>query len=421
MRPALVHVHRFMGLATALFLLVAGLTGSVLAFYEDLDEVFAPSLYRAVAPSAEAQPLDAFTLRERALVQIPGAAITYLPLHVEPARNLSFFFRSADGGAPLEFDNVFIDPYTGDVAGIRKFGDLSEGVVNTIPFLYRLHYQLALGTVGTVLMGLVALAWTLDCFIGLYLTFPLRIKRKGMERRPPRRALASWLKRWRPAWAVRWPSTSYKLNVDLHRAGGLWIWAMLLVLAWSGVAFNLREEAYDPVMGLVFEMESATDSIPALPAPLYEPPIGFRDAAAIGATLASRQTRQHDLEAGDGYALYYHAGKGVYHYTFASRADIRDDPSSRVMFSARDGSFAGLALPNRESAGNQITTWILALHTAEVGGLAMQIFICALGLVVALLSVTGIVIWWKKRSARAQRRVRPARQAPVAAERRETA
>ena len=35
--------------------------------------------------------------------------------------------------------------------------------------------------------------------------------------------------------------------LDLHRAGGLWLWAMLFVFAWSSVAFNLTP-AYDAVM-----------------------------------------------------------------------------------------------------------------------------------------------------------------------------
>ncbi|WP_217278782.1 hypothetical protein [Achromobacter pestifer] len=30
----------------------------------------------------------------------------------------------------------------------------------------------------------------------------------------------------------------------------------------------------------------------------------------------------------------------------------------------------------------------------------MKLFICAIGLAVAMLSITGAVIWWKKRQAR---------------------
>jgi uncharacterized iron-regulated membrane protein len=37
---------------------------------------------------------------------------------------------------------------------------------------------------------------------------------------------------------------------------------------------------------------------------------------------------------------------------------------------------------------------------ANVFGLPYRIFVCILGLVIAMLSVTGVYIWWKKRRAR---------------------
>ena len=47
-----------------------------------------------------------------------------------------------------------------------------------------------------------------------------------------------------------------------------------------------------------------------------------------------------------------------------------------------------------------ITGWIQMLHMARVFGLPMKIFVCVMGLVITLLSVTGVYIWWKKRRAR---------------------
>ena len=47
MRAFLVLLHRYIGLATALFLLMAGLTGSILAFNHELDEWLNPEFYTA--------------------------------------------------------------------------------------------------------------------------------------------------------------------------------------------------------------------------------------------------------------------------------------------------------------------------------------------------------------------------------------
>jgi uncharacterized iron-regulated membrane protein len=47
-----------------------------------------------------------------------------------------------------------------------------------------------------------------------------------------------------------------------------------------------------------------------------------------------------------------------------------------------------------------VTNWLSALHQGEVFGLPYRIFVCVLGVMVVMLSVTGIVIWLKKRRAR---------------------
>ena len=56
MRAILVKLHRYLGLATAFFLAVAGLTGSILAFHHEIDEWLNPSFY---ATQGGGEPLEA--------------------------------------------------------------------------------------------------------------------------------------------------------------------------------------------------------------------------------------------------------------------------------------------------------------------------------------------------------------------------
>src|SRR5690606_20643825 len=46
MRSILVLLHRYLGLATAVFLALAGITGSILAFHHELDEWLNPQFYQ---------------------------------------------------------------------------------------------------------------------------------------------------------------------------------------------------------------------------------------------------------------------------------------------------------------------------------------------------------------------------------------
>lgn len=135
MRPYAVLVHRYIGLVMAGFLLVAGLTGAVLAWYRPLDAALNPQLYQAVAPSAGAQALSPLVLRERLLAHYPRASVLWVPLHTPQGEAAVFTLR----GGGLAVDEAYVNPYTGAVQGARKWGDLSEGTTNLMPFIYRLH------------------------------------------------------------------------------------------------------------------------------------------------------------------------------------------------------------------------------------------------------------------------------------------
>lgn len=103
--------------------------------------------------------------------------------------------------------------------------------------------------------------------------------------------------------------------------------------------------------------------------------------------------------------------KGIYTWGVRSTLDIQDKRGSTLLrFDARNGELFGVELPTRQSTGKTITTWLLQLHIANVFGLPYRIFVCVLGLVITMLSVTGVYIWWKKRVARQKQAARLAAQ-----------
>jgi uncharacterized iron-regulated membrane protein len=100
-------------------------------------------------------------------------------------------------------------------------------------------------------------------------------------------------------------------------------------------------------------------------------------------------------------ALYALRGKGLYEYRVRSSLDIGDRyGSTALFFDAYSGELRRLDLPVGQHVGNTLTTWLLALHMANVFGLPYRIFVVVLGLGIVALSVTGVYIWWRKRAAR---------------------
>lgn len=397
--------HRWAGLTLALFLGVAGLTGSLLPWIEELEAATAPQLHNSVWTGTP----DPLRVREEVLARHPGAAVDFLPLTVEPGKSLRLHLHWLDPKTGLErergpgvpdWDDLFLNPVSGEEQGRREWGNIGQGLKNLMPFLYRLHYSLALGAIGTLAFGVAALIWTVDCFVGFYLTLPPRA---------PRSARAPFLERWRPSWRVRWKSTPYKLNFDLHRAGGLWLWPLLLVFAWSSVSFNLPQ-VHVPIMQAVGAQDARLVLLEStLPAPRNAPRLGFREAVERGQELAEQEATKQGLAVLDeGESWIWHVPtSGLYVYGFTTGADIsHHGGGTRVAFDSNTGVLKSVDWPSGVNGANTFTNWLTALHTAHVFGLPYRLFVSALGLMVTMLSITGVVIWLKKRSARAGRAIR---------------
>lgn len=402
MRSLAVIVHRWVGLAMAGFLIIAGLTGVLLVWYHELDTALNPGTMRVQAPASGAVRLDPLALRESVEAAFPQAEAHWVPLRTgDPAQAAVFWVAGADDGAgghaALGFDEVFVDPYTGQVLGTRMWGDLAQGARNLMPFVYRLHQSLALGTVGTWTFGIIALLWSIDCFVGAYLTLPARAA-SGQPRR-------GWWRRWAPSWRLRPGAGPYKLNFDLHRAGGLWTWAAMFVLAWSSVAFNLYDPVYRPVMGAFFDMRpDPRVGMPRLDQEIPVPPMGWEAGLRVSRQHMAALAERKGVRILSEDRLSYDPHRAVFRLEVFSDRDVSEQRGRTAVFiDARSGALRAHRFPTGEAAGDTLTTWLLTLHMAHLWGMPFRIFMSVMGMLVVLLSLTGIYIWWRKRLARRHR------------------
>jgi uncharacterized iron-regulated membrane protein len=386
-RPFWGLLHRYVGLAMTLFLIVVGLTGCLLAFYAELDEAINPQW----SVIANAQPaLDPASLLESAERSDPHSIAdsvwisdSVTTVSVSPRHGLD---------TDLGYDQLILNPYTGDLMGRRQWGDLSQGVTNLMPFIYKLHYALALGEPGVWVLGILALVWTLDCFVGFYLTLPPAIRTREAAKPLPRK---SFWQRWKPAWLIKCSASKTRINFDLHRAGGLWLWLVLLAFAWSSVYMNLGD-VYSKVMQSVSEYHQPWIEFADLAPP--PPAVSWRQAQQLAQAELSRLALQQGIRIEAPSGLWINRAKGFYVYSVHSGADIQDHGGqTRVVIDAYSGAIKQVLLPTGQYSGNTITSWLMALHMANVWGMPYRIFVCVLGLAIVMLSVTGVLIWLKKR------------------------
>jgi uncharacterized iron-regulated membrane protein len=379
-RQIWVRVHRYVGLATALFLLIAGATGALLAYLEPLSAWISPELHAAPGRGAV---LSATELLEHAQRAEPRARIDGFRLHLHEGEGVAYGLRARSDPATgeafeLGYDTLWLDPVTGAVLGRVDSDALPPTRHNLMDFIYRLHYALAIpGNWGGWIMGVAALLWFFDCFVGAWLTWPRR---------------APHLRKWRGAWSIK-PS---RFNYDLHRAAGLWLWGLLAALALSSVYLNLQREVFMPVFGLIAETTPEPFETRAeRPVEARVPPaISAERAMAIAADTASAlqwtgtATHLRHRDALGVYQVYYEKPRAQW-ATAGGYAVFLDDQTGEVIHVRAPGG----------TGGDVFLDWIVALHLGTVFGEPYRLLLCLTGLAVAALSITGTIIWWRKRRA----------------------
>jgi uncharacterized iron-regulated membrane protein len=400
MRAYLVIWHRWVGLAMAVFLVIAGSTGTIIAFEDEVDGWLNPHLLHPTW-QANAQPLDAYSLREAAQRLAPaGMLVDELLLQVQPGEAAAFRLSldpNAIGKASPSVDEMFVHPQTGALLGMRLRGDSLFQRETLVGFLYKLHYSLALpGNSGRLIFGIVAVLWTLDSVVAFLLTLPRR----------QQAAKTSYLSRWKPAWLVKWQAGATRINFDLHRAFGLWLCIVLLMFAWSSVMFNLREQVYMPVMKTMFAFDLSWRSIPPLPVSLSRAPMPWPEAHQMARQAMQRFSAERGLSVDFEDRLRLDRQRGLYAYFVHSNADLRrDQGNTAILIDAATGEIKGWWLPTGDKPGNTVSNWLGALHMGQVFGLPYRIFVSFTGLALVLVSVTGVLIWWKKRRGKSSRRI----------------
>jgi uncharacterized iron-regulated membrane protein len=387
-RSLFVRLHRWLGLATALFLFIAGVTGAIISWDHELDEWLNPEFYEAHTPGTARNALDLAAAFEAA---DPRVRVRYLPLSIEPGHTLLLMVEPRVNPATgqlhaLGFNQVALDPVSGAVLAQREWGKVSLERQNLLSFLYKLHYSLHIPDgfgleLGVLFMGFIAMAWVLDTLIALWISFPN-------------------FSAWRQSFAFRWRAGGYKRIFDLHRSGGVWIFLLLLILSVTSVGMNLREPVMRPIVSWFSTLTPSpfASRTPVVPEQAVEPSITLAQLLARGQQEAVVQ----NISAPAG-AIFLASSFSVYGVGFFEGDNSHGDGglgNPWLYFDTRTGETAGADIPGRGTAGDIFLQAMFPLHSGRILGLAGRILISLCGIAVATLCVTGVLIWARKRKGR---------------------
>ncbi len=432
LRQSCLWIHRYTGLAMAAFLIIAGITGTLLAFHDELDDVFNHKL--ANIEAQHKPPLPIAILHDAVISAYPQYQFSSMPTSVEPNKSAVFSVdrvrgESAKNQPKAPFQEVYVNPFTSEIIGTRDKEVWAWR--NTMYKVFWLHRDLLLGDIGKLILGIVSLIWTINCFIGFYLTFPRAVSANKSQqtalRKPSGKPRASFFKRWLPAWKIRRKTNTFKLNYDLHHAFGLWLWLMLFVIAWSSVGFNLKL-VYQPVMQALVGLEGRDEGKGKKQnKPAINTESSSDEATTIGTNMNSTNkvdkansiaylSRQAEIAAQkNGVDVQQLLGvrwveeDNQWQMRFKTNKDIgKKGGASSITVDAATGNVERINFGYQSSFGNQADQWMATLHMGHISHgvvhLLYQIFLALTGLAVAVLSGTGVYLWVKGRQSRLKQR-----------------
>ncbi|MDQ1834758.1 PepSY-associated TM helix domain-containing protein [Massilia scottii] len=379
MKPAIRFVHLWAGLIFGTILVVLGLTGSALAWMHELDVLLNPTLLQVAPPPGMAR--GAPMRVAPATVQAATERLLRDPHYGRPSQ-LMFPERAGDVFVAWYRDptqqastwnvavsrQVMLDPATLAVTGERTWGGFAFSRPQLMSTLFHIHRYLVAGDTGKTVIGVTGVALLLLSVTGIVLWWP--------------RMTASAIK---GALTVRHGGNWPRFNFQLHRAGGFFAAPVLLVLAVSGVYFNLPQWVL-PVVGAVATLAPAGKPVNRS-APEAAPIAPSEAMAAAQAQFPNARVSRLALPAKPGQP---------YEIRLRQPDELRaGDGATRVSIDAGDASVLRTVDPLRAPAGDTFLSWMFPLHTGEAFGIAGRTFISLFGVVPLMFFVTGLVIWIK--------------------------
>ena len=371
-----VAIHRYVGLIALTFLGLAAITGMILCFRGPLDRALNPDLFRLPDSAERVEPLAAVGALA---ANRPDLRVTGFPLRPAAGDTLPVQVAAARPGTTLGFDQVFLTP-RGEIQAFR-LTRAGWDPPHLVQGIYLFHYTLLAGDPGRWFMGVVAVAWLISNFVGLYLTFPKR---------------APILKGWLRSWIFK-PSRSVpRLLLDLHRVSGLWALIGVCVLAYTSVGMNFFDEAFTPVVERLWPPRPSPFDRPVAGTPAA-PKIGFGEAITVAGADAKRR-----LGGLVPASVSYDAGHGLYGVMLTRSGTVNYRALGPVYLhvGAGDGAIVYEDNPYTDSFARQLSRSLFPLHSGQVAGPLGVAIIFILGLTTLGMCVTGAYVWWKRRPGR---------------------
>jgi uncharacterized iron-regulated membrane protein len=358
-------LHLWAGVILAIYLLVIGLTGSVLVFEQELQRISGLSPWHNV-PAQE-----------------PFADFATVLANIS---NAYPHFRILSIAEPSQADPTFVTILQGRrrikvASGAGRGEVLGEFPTRTtwIDTARDLHETLLVRRSGRILNGIGAVFLLLLSGTGLVIWWP-------------------GVRNWKRALTVDFHRNWRRINYDMHSAAGFW--TLLIVMFWaaSGVYFAWPRQIFRLV-------NSVSPIVTARPPVISVAP----DRDAIQPDLTSLIGRASAIDPGTRLSgvTFPYGPRAPLEIRMSRRAGAGREYEDTVYFSPYTGEYLGTW---RYGVNQSLGDWIIwsqvPLHFGTYWGLGVKLIWAAGGLAIPILTITGLLMYWNRALRRKWKRLR---------------
>ena len=342
-------IHRYISLVFAALWALQAITGCLIVFRWELDDMTVPG--KSVAFDSQA-----FGRRLDAMVAQPGTDVSSVWAATGRADRFDIFYSQDSKDRTLRVDG------RGDTLRDRSNDDLSNG--NIYDRLSDLHMALMLGDGGRAFLGLSGILLLTNLTLGLKMAWPRAGQWLKALRKPKGKAGVPFLYSW-------------------HRTLGLWLCLPAMITVTAGVLL-----AFDDPLETIFKAGIAA------PQPSQSAPLTTSPSQALTTALAvypKARLSGFSMAGADRpwYKIRVHAPGEM----------PRIWGMTTVYISSSDGHVLNTYDARRlHSPARVMLDTIYPLHTGQIGGIPGRIVQLLIGAGLLLMIGLGASLWWKRRS-----------------------
>lgn len=348
MRKTLFTLHLYTALVAAAFVILMGLTGSIMAFEPEIEHL----IYRKISyvePGPKAMSLEEIGAVVRKA--FPGDQIEAYQPSVSP--DLSYRIPLEKSGT------VYVNQYTGQILGVRA------PRMEFLDYVHQLHIRLGWQSEsdpGKKIMSWAGVAMLLLLLSGLYLWWP---------------AKRAWISTG--ASGRRW-------WFDFHNTVGIFSFVLLLMLTITGIVIGFERQS----VPLLYKLTGSQPS--QMPRSFAPPPPGAQPISVDRAMEIARQA----LPGATPFMILISGPKRPFLVASRYPEDRTPGGRCRVLVDQYTGKVLFAQGSRTAPAGERMRNTNRAIHTGDIFGIPSKIVMSMASVMLVLQASSGIVMWWKR-------------------------